>query len=369
MKILSLIIFIALFFFHPAKLFALGEPNNKFGIHLAVADEKSLKDAADLANSSGGDWGYVTLVIQENDFNLDKWQDIFDKMRTLHLIPLIRLAGTPQANGFWGKPKKEDAEKWAVFLNSLHWVVKNRYIILFNEPNHNKEWGGEINPKEYGEIAFAFAKKLKETDDDFFIMLAGFDAAAPNRLPLYENEEIFLKKMFEDNKDNFNFIDGWTSHSYPNHGFIGLPTDTGRNSIKTYLWELALLKSLGVDKELPVFITETGWPHNQNQSRNFGTKCKNYLSPEKAAENIKIAFEEVWLKDENISAVTPFILNYEAAPFDCFSWKIPNSGDFYPQYELAKNIPKIKGEPGQTLEETFNFSSEFFFYLPYLLSP
>ena len=68
----------------------LSQPNNRFGIH--IIDENDLQDAANLVNSSGGDWGYVKIVIREDDRNLEKWQAIFDRMRKMHLIPLVRLA-------------------------------------------------------------------------------------------------------------------------------------------------------------------------------------------------------------------------------------------------------------------------------------
>ncbi|PIV62699.1 hypothetical protein COS12_01355, partial [Candidatus Roizmanbacteria bacterium CG01_land_8_20_14_3_00_33_9] len=69
-----------------------GRPNNKFGIHLAQPHHDEIKKAAELVNSNGGDWGYVTLIIQENDRSVQKWQEIFDLLRQYHLIPIIRLA-------------------------------------------------------------------------------------------------------------------------------------------------------------------------------------------------------------------------------------------------------------------------------------
>ena len=107
--------------------------NNKFGIHLAVPSEQDLQAAAALVNSNGGDWGYVTVVMEENDRDLGKWQGIFDRMRELHLIPIVRLATSPEGD-HWRRPSADEAQIWAEFLNSLNWVVKNRYVVLFNEP-------------------------------------------------------------------------------------------------------------------------------------------------------------------------------------------------------------------------------------------
>lgn len=328
--------------------------NNKVGIHILQPSDDDLKQAAALVNSSGGDWGYVTLVIQENDRDTNKWQEIFDRLRRLHLIPVVRLATSPQGDK-WRRPETQDADVWVEFLDSLHWVVKNRHLILFNEPNHGQEWGGSVDPLHYAEVAYAFGQKLKEKNQDFFIMLAGFDAAAPSKPPLFEDEAIFLENILKSSTFNLNSLDGWASHSYPNHGFVGTPYDVGRNSIRTYRWELALLKELGVNKNLPVFISETGWPHSQHQMSKIPAKRdalreKNqkslYYSPEKVAEYMKTAYE-VWLLDKRVAAVTPFVFNYLGEPFAVFSWKLATGDGFYPQYETVKNIPKKKGEPLQ----------------------
>ena len=100
----------------------LSVPNNKFGIH--IIDENDLDNAATLVNSTGGDWGYITMVITKNDQNINKWQNIFTRMKELHLIPLIRLA-TKLHNQVWEKPTLQEVPVWAEFLNSLNWPVKN----------------------------------------------------------------------------------------------------------------------------------------------------------------------------------------------------------------------------------------------------
>ena len=256
-----LILFLTLLFF-PLSILA-ATPNNKFGIHLAQPNTEEFSKVKELVNSNGGDWGYVTLIIEEKDRNKDKWQGIFDQLRTLHLIPIIRLATSAEGEN-WRRPEAKDAQGWADFLDSLNWVVKNRYIILFNEPNHGSEWGGEVDEKSYAEISFEFAKKFKEKNPDFFIMLAGFDASAPSWRPGMEDEEVFLRRLSLD-KDSLQYLDGLASHSYPNPGFSGSPYAVGRGTVRTYEWELGLLKELGVTKKLPVFITETGWKRgNEN---------------------------------------------------------------------------------------------------------
>ncbi len=326
----------------PITTFA-AESNNKFGIHLAQPHMEEISKIKELVNGNGGDWGYVTLVIQEDDRDNNKWQEIFDKLRENHLIPIIRLATLPQGEN-WRRPEKGDVDPWVSFLDSLNWVVKDRYIILFNEPNHGSEWGGEVDAKNYGETASTFAEKLKTKNNDYFIMIAGLDSSAPSNFPYTEDEEIFLKSTIDSQPSIIKFIDGISSHSYPNPGFSGSPYDTGRKSIRGYQWEINLYKEL-TGKDLPVFITETGWRRGD----------ENII-----ADNFRVAYEDVWLGDDRIRAVTPFVYDYQGQPFLDFSWKRFQSSDYYPQYHMVSSMKKVKGVPVQveTGELVFDFPSK-----------
>src|SRR3990167_8773925 len=120
-------------------------PNNRFGIH--IIDPVDVEDASALVNSSSGDWGYVTLVITQTQRDTKRWQEVFDKARRLHLIPILRQATKPLGN-IWEKTSPGDIDSWVNFFSSLNCVTKNRYIVIGNEHIHAKEWGGEINPEE-----------------------------------------------------------------------------------------------------------------------------------------------------------------------------------------------------------------------------
>jgi len=325
----------------------LSVPNNKFGIH--VAELTDLKDTATLVNSSEGDWGYVTLVIQDGDRNIGKWQELFNIMRRLHLIPIIRLATHPQGDS-WKIPQKEDAKRWVNFLDSLIWPIENRYIVLFNEPNHGKEWGNTINPKEYAEVAVFYTKALKEQSTDFFILPAGFDMSASTDGKALEGSE-YIKQMYASQPDFFSVLDGWTSHSYPNPGFSGSPFASGKGTIASFVWELDFLKNMGITKPFPLFITETGWVHNQ------GKYSGGSLTPANVADNFSLAATGIW-KDPRIVAITPFLLNYQGSPFDNFSWKKLNSSEFHPQFELYQKLGKTKGFPNQ--KESFSLKEPMF---------
>lgn len=322
----------------------LSVPNNKIGIH--IIDENDLENAALLVNSSGGDWGYVTIVLPDYDRDTKKWQTILNKMNDLHLIPLIRIATHPEGN-FWVKPDRSQANGWADFLGELNWFSRNRYIILFNEPNHAKEWGNSISPQEYADVLENFSKKLKEKSPDFFVLPAGFDASAPDE-EYTMDEKAYLAQMVSHKKDIFSNIDGWTSHSYPNPAFRGSTDAWGKGTIRTYIWERQYLKQLGIIRNLPIFITETGWMNTDSRIENF----MNY------------ALNNIW-NDPYIVAVTPFVLNYQAFPFINFSWQKLGKSELYSHYDVYRAFPKIPGKPlfnlidMSPLYRSFNHLSEF----------
>jgi hypothetical protein len=327
--------------------------NNRFGIHIMEQDD--LGPAADLVNGGGGQWGYVTLVIRFNDLNLIKWQPIFDQMRRLKLIPLVRLATVPEASA-WVAPRPEDAGRWAEFFNSLNWVTQNRYVILFNEPNHAKEWGNEIKPRDYALVAKEFSRQFKAASADYFILPAGFDTAAPNGKETMAATEYWRQMSLADS-DVFTYFDGWNSHSYPNPNFSGPVFGTGLGTITSYRAELNHLSRYRLPGNLPVFITETGW---LNSNSNL-------------AERYRQAYTKVWT-DGNLVAVTPFVLNYPQSPFNIFSWR-DLGGTFRDHYLAVKDLPKVKGEPAQlhlsqltdhNLPDEVVSSSDYHFFLEWL---
>lgn len=315
--------------------------NNIIGMNVATINTSELQEISDLVTYGTGSWGYITFVIQDTDRDHAKWQGIFDQLKAKKLIPIVRLA-THAEGGNWARPSSTDSGSWTTFLDGLNWPVTNRYIVLFNEPNHGQEWGGSVEPEDYGTVAKAFASALTTRDANFKVMIAGLDSAAPSANPQYETETTFLDRMlstFTVNDMN-QYLSGWASHSYPRN-YTAPPTETGRNSIKNYEWELSWLNGKGV-KPLPVFITETGWRHDQIGD---STATSYYLS----------AFQDVWMKDSRIKAVTPFVYDYPASPFDGFSWKTA-SGDFYPQANSLRLLPKIYSHPaGEANPEHFIF--------------
>lgn len=328
-KVFSILLLLFIILFLPQNIKAydpLSISNNIYGI--GVINHSDLFDVSNLVNVNGGDWGYVKVVITENNRDKEVWQRFMDDCRRLHLIPIIRVASNFDGKN-WETPKIENIDSWINFLNSLNWVVENRYIVISNEPNHAKEWGGKISPEEYAIYLKTFSERLHNSSSDYLVLNAGFDQSAPNGKETMD-EVKFINGMIKTIPNIFEFIDGWNSHSYPNPAFLGPKTGVGRKSIKGYEWELNL-----INKTLPIFITETGWIRTEKNEDTI-------------VNNLKYAYEEVWGKNKNIVAVTPFILNYQDDPFYEFSWK-NKDGSFFPIYSTIQNIQKTKGLPVQKI--------------------
>lgn len=299
-----------------------------FGLHLT--QDSDLSKSTSIINSHGS-WGWATIVLEADDLNKDKWQRFFDEARRFHVQPIIRLA-TNFESGSWRRPSYQDLDNFASFLNSLNWPTENLPVIFFNEINHGNEWGGEVDLKNYADLALYGAKKFKDTNPKFILMAAPLDLAAPEKPPRFKSAENVYREIFLYNRHFFEYFDALASHSYANPNFSGKPTDTGKMSILGYRWELEYLKNLSVKSDYPVYITETGWPHIK-------------LSKEQAMNNNLEALNS-WLADDLVRAVTFFTFNYPYPPFEKFSW-VTKEEQLYPEYEPILLVPKGANQPRQ----------------------
>lgn len=335
MKLIRIfVVFLSLFFvFGIQSSYAVVNPlekkNNFVGIHILFPSE--LDQAKDLINSSGGDWGYVTIPIQITDRDLVKWQLFMDQCANNHIIPILRIATEPYyANtNVWRRPSDLDIIDQANFLDSLNWPTKNRYVIVFNEMNRFDEWGGRApSPEEYAEVLMYTYDVFKRRNSDFYIIMGGLDNAAPNDGKHLSYTQ-YLERMYAHNTDVFNKMDGFSSHSYPNPGFTAAP-GTGRMSVGTYKYEYDYINARANSKKL-AFITETGWDSAA-------------LGQTKVASYWKQTYDEIWKADsDKIVAITPFLLTAVGGPFDKFSF-IKN-GQTTEYYKTVKSMSKTKGEP------------------------
>lgn len=330
--LLAVLIGLTIFLSSFAQAFAivdpLATPNNKFGIHILFPSE--VAKAATLVNSNGGDWGYVVIPIQSGDKDLKKWQDFMNDCRKNHLIPIVRLAteGDYFNTKVWRKPTDADVLDFANFLNSLAWPTENRYVIVYNEVNRDDEWGGDSNPSEYANLLSYAVTVFKSRSSDFFVISSGMDNAAANSATAI-NEYTYFQEMNQAVPGIFNQIDGMSSHSYPNPAFSQPPTTNTSMSIYSFAHEKALLETM-TTKNLPVFITETGW-------------TQETISPITVGTYYQTAYQTVW-NDPSIVTVAPFLLQGSGGGFAQFSF-LDGGGSPNVVFNAITSLPKTKGAP------------------------
>ncbi len=127
----------------------------------------------------------------------------------------------------------------------------------------------------------------------------------------------------------FSKLDGVASHSYPNPAFSQPPSVNTSESIYSFKYE-ENLEDYFAGKNLPVFITETGWSQNS-------------LSQDQIASYFQDAYQNVW-NDKSVVAVTPFLLRADGNPFSQFSF-IAENGEENAAYKEIQNMDKIQGKP------------------------
>ncbi len=308
--------------------------NNKFGLYIYAEQKEFFELAQNLVNSNGGDWGYVLIPYNVKDYDRDKWEGVFTRLHNKHLIPIIQLWDVDPED------YKVQTQRAARFLNSFMWPIEQRYVSVYNETNDAKFWRGRVAPAEYARVLDYTIAEFKAQNDNFFMLNGAFNVSAPSNVSHMDAFD-YMYQMNKEVPGIFSKLDGWASHPYPQPNFSGSPYDTGRWSIRAYEDEIAYLKdTLGVTKDLPVFITETGWAHAEGETFNA-----SFLGLVDVSRNLEIAFREVWLKDDRVKAVIPFTIWYEP-PFDHFAW-VNRDGVPYDHYNVVKELHKIAGTPNK----------------------
>lgn len=249
---------------------------------------------------------YITVPFSLDDRARTKeWQKSFDFARENNIIPIVRLVthfdSEKQA---WAIPTRKDIVQLTAALSRLDWPQEKRHVILYNEPNHAAEWGGTIDPHSFAEMTVFGADWLATEPHEYVILPAALDLAASDTKNTkeafaYWNEALGSKPEILEK------ISAWNSHSYPNPAFSSAPGLKGKNRLDGFRHELAFLKKF-TTRELPVFITETGWVKTPTTAKNLTSYYRTALS-------------QVW-SDDNVVAVTPFLYAGSPGPFAAFSF-------------------------------------------------
>lgn len=302
-----------------------------FGIHLMHLGE--LEQANQLLNPKPNEeWNYLTVPLTLADLDKpDQWQSFFDQARQQRMIPVVRLM-TRFENGAWTVPTKKEVTQYFTFLSQLDWPTDQRHVIIFNEVNHAKEWGGRIDPEAYAAILRFSSDWARTEGKNYRLLPAAMDLAAPNG-PVTREAFSYLQAMLTADPQIFETFDYWNSHSYPNPAFSSSPTRTGQNSMRGFTHELAFAKEK-TGRDFQVFITETGWEENRGTSR--------WLS-----SYYQYTVDHIW-SDQRVVAVTPFVLQGDPGPFAAFSF-LNRLGQPTTQYRAYQQV--IRRDLEQALAE------------------
>lgn len=315
--VLSIILIIGLLIMQAGPVMA-GEV---LGIHIIYPSELDAALPLLRTDQNKEQWEYVTILYSLDDVSQhDLWQAFFDKCRANKIIPIVRLV-TKAEGGSWQVPTTKNIIDLSRGLSALTWPTDERLVIVFNEPNHAKEWGNQVDPVRYAEVLQFTADWLHTDNKGYKVLPAGLDLAAPNGSETME-AFTFWKKALESNPDLFKSIDDWNSHSYPNPAFSSPPTAKAQNSLRGFQHELTFLKKYS-DKEWGVYITETGWVENSSTSR----WLPQYYT---------YAAQHIW-SDPHVKAVTPFLLNGAPGQFSAFSF-LDAQGNKTRQFEAYRKV-------------------------------
>ncbi|MDQ7024948.1 MAG: hypothetical protein Q9P01_10450 [Anaerolineae bacterium] len=336
---------------------------DKLGVHLMLDDghnnwsldiwDEHLA-AADAIASPGG---IAVQLIRADDLNPERWQVFMDLAAEHDLTPVIRLATTfDRDRNLWTAPTADSegryttwGEDYAAFLNALEWTTAEKHIILLNEPNNGREWGGQPDAIAYAQFVVDVAAVLREQVDGVVILNGALDLVAPNTgsEPFPDSDlymidaNSFMDAMNTAQPNIFALFDKWNSHVYPLGAFTEPPSiqeyrfdflqdavDTTttppeniyNRGINSYAWELWKLEQFGIS-DISVMITEFGWRHAESTNPDALDGGENYPDADLVAQYVDMAlrgtespFAETvtWqplLADERVEAIALFALN------------------------------------------------------------
>ncbi len=246
--------------------------HSKVGVHTRLTDEVEtwkIKKTLEMVRELGAlwmveyfPWGYIEN--KKGEFDWSHADAVVDHANQQGLTVIARLGFVPP----WARPKGSvisylDADHFADFGDFVaafvaHFKGRIRYVIIWNEPNTNFEWGERpVDPEAYTALLKVAYARAKEKNPDVKI-LAG--ALAPNLAPPGATDTMndleYLDKMYAAGaKDYFDLL---AAHAY---GWKApadeAPSPDAINFRRTELLH-AIMDKYG-DGAKHVMVTEGGW--------------------------------------------------------------------------------------------------------------
>jgi hypothetical protein len=318
-------------------------PNNIVGLNVARLHQPIYVWAtSDVVNANGGDWGYITVVwtMQDREDRMAEYnfQMFLDRCFEHHVQPIIRVAtkfeakreptvpGQPAvkpnpqgAEGTWMRPDWDEPKKWLDFFERGRWPTRHAWIIVGNEPNLGREWGGEVDAAGYARYLDHFLDVFAGAPR-FDVVSGALDISNTTALPVMQDALEFLDQMGATVPGLFERLPAWASNPYSVPG-------QGPGARYTHLAYEAELDRIG--REMPVIITEAG--HLQTGDE------------QEIARFYAQAFRD-WMADPKVVAATPLFWHPDRNDFWMF--ELDRRGAFVsksPTYELLRRLPRIAG--------------------------
>ena len=278
LEILALLVLIDWFGAPPPILVTLGPQqtvhtlNPKIGVHTRLTDEVEewkIKKTLEMVREMGAPWivEYFPWGYIENDEGQYDWSHadlVVDHARRQGLTVIARLGFVPN----WARPKDAvtsylDEAHYTYFANFVrafvtHFKGRIKYIIIWNEPNTNFEWGYRpVDPAGYVKLLQAVYPAAKEANPDVQV-LAG--ALAPVLAPPGATDAMsdleYLQKMYDAGAKNY--FDILAVHAYGWKSPADEPPSPDRvNFRRTELLHDIMIKNGDAAKHM--MITEGGW--------------------------------------------------------------------------------------------------------------
>jgi len=246
--------------------------NPKLGVHTRLTDEVEewkIKKTLEMVREMGSPWiveyfPWEYIEGQEGEYGWEHADLVVDHARRQGLKVIARLGYVPA----WARPKgsapsfldQAHYEHFAKFTAAFiqHFKGRVEYIVIWNEPNVNLEWGYRpVDPAAYAQLLQIVYPRAKQADPSAQI-LAG--ALAPTLSPPGATDAMndleYLQKMYDAGARDY--FDALAIHAY---GWKS-PADEAPSPERVNFRRTELLREIMVkngDAAKHAFITEGGW--------------------------------------------------------------------------------------------------------------
>jgi len=302
-------------------------PNNIVGLNLArLHQPRYIWAASEVANANGGAWGYVTILLTNQDRNVSSpehlLQQVLDRCYEARLQPIIRV-GTrfDESTGIWERPTDDDPALWRELFERVTWPTRTVWVVPANEPNLGREWGGTVDVPSYAR----YLERCMHIFGDsprFKVVNGPLNLSNPHNPPEMRDAFDFLAEHMALTPSVFERLPAWASNSYQIDG-------VGEGERFTHRGYEVELEQIG--RDLPVIITESGVLHRHGE--------------DEIARFFVEAYKH-WQSDRRVIAATPLFWDPDVDDHWMFTLDAEgNVGTSSATYRTLRELPRVAGSP------------------------